>query len=251
MNRCHGSCHYKAFLYPAGAPGNLIKGYFAENFFRMGELELVQAEGIVLLHADLFFYGDAADEGISRRIASDVSLHWNEADTPVIIGSRKYRLEFRISGTCAPGLRPLDVLENDNPRSNYFRVEDHVIGNISFVDAIGSNTGYFKRDNLLQSSSTAAHEFGHTIGLAHPDVLDIRGGGLPGIMYPRGTLVDARYQYSPSALPGAPGGTLNPHHRRVLPVDIHNLGIHRLHFNPAGRAVIGAFSSVWHDAHPA
>jgi hypothetical protein len=217
----------------------------------MGELELIESKELIVLHADLFFYGQVADEEISRRIASDIALHWNESDTPVTIGGRHFRLEFRINGFWSPALRPVDVWENDNPRNNYFRVEEHVAGNISFVDAVGSNTGYFKLDNLLQTSTTAAHEFGHTLGLDHPIALDIRGGGLPGIMYPRGTLVDSEYQYSAAAVPGAPGGTLNPHHRRVLPDDIHNLAIHRLRFNPAGRAVIGAFSSVWHDAHPA
>lgn len=215
----------------------------------MGELELIEAEDLMLLHADLFFYGNAADGDISRRIASDIALHWNEVNEPVLYRGHAYRLEFRISGNWAPGLVPADVWENDNPRRNYFRVEQHVMGNISFVDDIGSNTGYFKLDNLLQSSTTAAHEFGHTLGLAHPETLDIRGGGIPGIMYPRGTFVDAEYQYSATALPGAVGGTLNPNHRRVLPVDVLNLGIHKLRFNPSGKAVLGAFSSVWHDAH--
>lgn len=237
-----------------GADGeNTISGekeYFAKNYLSMGELELVESQGIILLYADLFFYGNAADESLSRRIASDIALHWNAVNEPVVYRGRPYRIEFRITGNWAPGLAPKEVWENDNPRRNFFRVEQHVSGNISFVDDIGSNTGYFKLDNLLQSSTTAAHEFGHTLGLVHPEMLDIRGGGIPGIMYPRGTLVDAEYQYSATALPGAPGGTLNPHHRRVLPADIRNLGIPGLRFNPFGKAVLGAFSSVWHEAHP-
>lgn len=82
--------------------------------------------------------------------------------------------------------------------------------NISFVDGLNSNTGYFLLDNLLNGSTTAAHEFGHTLGLDHPHNLDIRGKGVPGIMYPRGTIVDPPYQYDPNAAPGKPGGTMNP-----------------------------------------
>ena len=50
----------------------------------------------------------------------------------------------------------------------------------------------FLVDNLKQTSTTAAHEYGHTIGLVHPDVLDLRGGRELGIMYPRGTICDPR-----------------------------------------------------------
>jgi hypothetical protein len=121
--------------------------------------------------------------------------------------------------------------------------------NISFVDGIGSNTGYFKLDNLLQTSTTAAHEYGHTIGLIHPDNLDIRGKGIPGIMFPRGTICDPQFQYDPAAEPGKPGGTLNPQHRKVLQSDIEDLKLHRLFFNEKNRAIVGEFSSLYHEKH--
>ena len=124
------------------------------------------------------------------------------------------------------------------------------LDNISFVDGIGCNTGYFKLDNLLNNSTTAAHEYGHTIGLHHPEVLDIRGKGMPGIMYPRGTIVDAIYQYSPVATPLAPGGTMNPFSRKVLQEDIDNLKLAiGLAYNRNGFAIIGNFTNVWHEQH--
>jgi len=143
----------------------------------------------------------------------------------------------------------MDVHENTDPRKNFFRVETFANGNISFVDDINSNTGYFKLDNLLNNSTTAAHEFGHTIGLEHPEILDIRGRGTPGIMYPRGTIVDPVFQYDPKAAPLQPGGTINPFTRKVLLNDIADLRLDKLDFDENGLAVLGAFSSVWHDAH--
>ncbi|MFZ1305860.1 MAG: peptidase M10, partial [Ferruginibacter sp.] len=129
------------------------------------------------------------------------------------------------------------------------RVEEFVHGDISFVDAINCNTGYFKLQNILDNSTTAAHEFGHTLGLLHPHNLDIRGAGTPGIMYPRGTLVDPPFQYYPEVAAGEKGGTLNPFTRRVLQKDIDDLHLADLPFNERGKAVIGEFSSVWHEKH--
>jgi len=118
-----------------------------------------------------------------------------------------------------------------------------------FCDGINFNNGYFKRENLLNHSTTAAHEFGHTIGLDHPHNLDIRGKGTPGIMYPRGTLVDPQFQYYPDVAPGEKGGTLNPFTRKVLQTDIDDLHLDKLDFDKSGLAMVGGFTSMWHEKH--
>ena len=117
------------------------------------------------------------------------------------------------------------------------------------MDGLGCNTGYFKLGNLLNHSTTAAHEYGHTLGLDHPKDLDIRGKGQPGIMYPRGTLCDPAYQYDPAAPAGGPGGTLNPFTRKVLDSDIAGLRLSRLAFGGQRLQVVGEFSSYYHQKH--
>jgi hypothetical protein len=215
----------------------------------MGEAELQPHKNLLVIHAELIFYGDAANDVLSFQIAKDIEDHWNESRGTVRIGQHRYYVSFNIKGMYNPSLTPPEIYENTNPRNNYFRIEEYANGNISFVDGINSNTGYFKLENLLNNSTTAAHEFGHTLGLHHPHRLDIRGKGTPGIMYPRGTLVDPEFQYYPDVAPGEKGGTLNPFTRRVLQTDIDDLHLGRLDFDENGFAIVGDFTSVWHEKH--
>ena len=213
----------------------------------MGEAEI--KDRTIIIHSVLFFYGSQANDALSTQIASDIAHHWNEPRATVQLHHTTYRVVFDIEGIWSKCLTPEMLFENTHPRNNYFRIEKFAHGNISFVDALNCNTGYFLLDNLLNNSTTAAHEYGHTLGLDHPPVLDIRGKGVPGIMYPRGTWTDPEFQYSPVALPGEAGGTMNPFTRKVTQQDIEALKIHRLNFDETRFPVIGGFSSIWHEAH--
>lgn len=215
----------------------------------MGEAELHKASGQLVIRSVFYFYGDAASPSLAEKVASDIQTHWNEPQSSVEIKRNRYRVIFDIKGYHDPLLQPETVWYNDNQQLNYFRLERYAVGNISFVDGIGCNTGYLKLDNLLQTSTTAAHEYGHTIGLLHPKIIDIRGGKQPGIMYPRGTICDPAIQYLPEAKPGEHGGFLDPKYRRVLDADIQALNLHKLDFNEQGVARLGEFSSLYHEKH--
>jgi len=215
----------------------------------MGEAELIPASGLLVIHSDIFFYGDAATAALAEQIATDIQKHWNEPNAEIRIRNHSFRVVFNIKGFYEPGLRQETVWYNDNPRLNFFRVENFAHGNISFVDGLGSNTGYFKLENLLQTGTTAAHEYGHTLGLPHPEHLDLRGGQIPGIMYPRGTLTDPVFQYNPAAQAGTTGGTMDPVHRKVRIDDIQKLKLEKLSFSTNGCAQVGEFSSLYHEKH--
>ncbi|HLX93339.1 MAG TPA: hypothetical protein VKR32_16760 [Puia sp.] len=215
----------------------------------MGVAELNKQTYQLVLRSIFYFYGDAASASLSEQIANEIMTHWNEPRTMINIGYEWFDLRFEIVGHYQPDICAETVLQNSEASNNYFRVEEFSINHVSSVDGIGCNTGYFKLDNLLNNSTTAAHEYGHTLGLEHPQNLDIRGEGQPGIMYPRGTICDPEFQYDPSALPSQPGGTLNPCFRKVLPADIDKLHLRRLRFNRQGIAIVGEFSSIFHDKH--
>ena len=207
----------------------------------------INDEDLLVIRSLFYFYGNAATNDLAIQIADDISKYWNEPR--VLIDNRK--VIFEIEGFYTPDLTPEAVWYNDDPSKNFFRIEEFSAIDISFVDGIGSNTGYFKLQNLLHTGTTAAHEYGHTIGLEHPSILDIRGTGAPGIMYPRGTIVDAAFQYNPAAPAGVGelGGTMDAAKRKVTEGDIHALQLHRLRLKKGDVKMLGDFSSQYHEAH--
>ncbi|HJW16942.1 MAG TPA: hypothetical protein VJ499_07470, partial [Flavisolibacter sp.] len=204
----------------------------------MGEAELNFEEKSIIIRSHIITYGSMADDILTERIRSEIETMWNEPGAFCIINNTSLQVNFRISSELKKDIDQMEVLQNTDPLNNYFRIESFVHGNISFVDGLGSNSGYFLLENLYEGSTTAAHEYGHTLGLDHPIFLDIRGQGVPGIMYPRGTLVDPSFQYDPSKPAGVTGGTMHPMYRKVRIEDVDSLKLNKLRFQN-NKAIIG------------
>jgi hypothetical protein len=213
----------------------------------MGEAEIINHQNKIIIHSHIITYGQAADEQLTEQIRDEIETMWNEPQGVIKVEGVRFKVVFKITTELKKDISELEVLQNTDPRNNYFRIEEYAHGNISFVDGLGCNTGYFKLENLYKGSTTAAHEYGHTLGLDHPDVLDIRGKGVPGIMYPRGTLVDAQFQYDPARPAGVTGGTMHPMYRKVKQEDIQNLQLNNLHFTE--KIIVGDFSNIFHWNH--
>jgi len=214
----------------------------------MGSVELDIHHQQLFIFSNIITYGNAATPEITELIREEIETMWNEPSAGLKLHHSIFTIVFKIQASNDPAISPIDIFQNLDPRNNYFRIEEFAHGNISFVDGLNCNSGYFKLENLYKGSTTAAHEYGHTLGLNHPGVLDIRGQGVPGIMYPRGTLVDPQFQYDPSKPAGVTGGTMHPMYRKVKLEDIEALNLHRLDFKD-GKAVLGEFSNVWHNDH--
>jgi len=200
------------------------------------------------IYSHIITYGNAADAALTEMMREEIETMWNEPKGSIILEGLPVEVRFIISASFLPDITDLEIYQNLDPRNNFFRIEEFAYGNISFVDGLGCNSGYFKLENLYKGSTTAAHEYGHTIGLEHPQDLDIRGKGIPGIMYPRGTLVDPQYQYEPDKPAGTKGGTLWPVYRKVRQEDIEQLKLQQLRYEN-GKAVLGEFTNVWHPDH--
>ena len=215
----------------------------------MGIIELIPHKELII-RSHIITYGDAADMEITERIREEIETMWNEPAGSIVMRNQTLSVRFIITAECLTSIEPEEILSNTDPRNNYFRIEEFAIDNISFVDGLGCNTGYFKLENLYPGSTTAAHEYGHTLGLNHPTDLDLRGKGIPGIMYPRGTLVDPQFQYNPAAISGdnTNGGTMHPKFRKVQDRDITQLKLERPDYRN-NMAILGEFSSIWHPNH--
>ena len=214
----------------------------------MGEVEIERFQKQIIICSNILTYGNAADPDITHQIREEIETMWNEPQARILLEGELLQVRFSITATFHKEITELEVLQNTDPRNNYFRIEEFAHGSISFVDGLGCNSGYFLLENLYKGSTTAAHEYGHTLGLDHPKILDIRGSGIPGIMYPRGTLVDANYQYDPAVPAGKKGGTMHPMHRKVRSQDILDLNLHRLRFSK-GKAILGEFTNIYHWNH--
>ena len=212
----------------------------------MVEAELLPEKKVILLRGTIITYGNAASAALTKEIAGEIEEMWNEPKGIAPINRVPFTVIFVIDYVYDPDLDANVVIQNLNPQLNFYRIEPTAAGNISFVDGLGSNTGYFLLENLYKGSTTAAHEFGHGLGLDHPRDMDFRGRGRPGIMYPRGTLVDPEFQYDSSVLPGLKGGTMHPMYRKVRKEDIDLLRLDRLRFRN-NKAVVGDFTNVYHQ----
>ncbi len=212
----------------------------------MGIVEIV--DGVMRIRSVLITYGNAANEEITGRMRREIEEMWNEPGALILNDGGTLRVHFEIEALWQPSISAFDIIQNLDPEINFFRIEEFAHGNISFVDGLGCNSGYFKLENLYEGSTTAAHEYGHTLGLDHPRNLDIRGEGVPGIMYPRGTLVDPQFQYEPHKAAGDVGGTMHPKYRKVKEEDVLALNLHRLRWKD-GKAILGEFTNIWHPDH--
>lgn len=214
----------------------------------MGEVEIDNYNHAIIIISHIIMYGNAANEDVTKSIKEEIETMWNEPKAMINIKGISFLVSFHITASLQPDIDIIEIYSNTNPRNNYFRIEEYAHGNISFVDGLGCNSGYFKLENLYTGSTTAAHEYGHTLGLDHPANIDYRGKGMPRIMYPRGTLVDPQFQYDPSKPAGVTGGTMHPMYRKVFAEDIAALRLEKLRYKNS-KSIAGDFTNVFHEDH--
>ncbi len=171
----------------------------------------------IIIKARLVLYGKYAENELGQKIVDEINQMWNQPEARLAFGNHIFDIIFIVDYACLTQNQVLQLaLENTDFAINFIRIEDKNLAERSMMGfGLGENSGHWLITDQLGDSTTAAHEFGHALGLPHPDQLDFRFTGMPPIMAPRGSIVDADFQWNPLAEPGAVGGTMRPIFRRV------------------------------------
>ncbi|RYZ49814.1 MAG: hypothetical protein EOO14_20195, partial [Chitinophagaceae bacterium] len=103
-------------------------------FTAMGEAEISTSQNSLTIYSHLVCYGNAASQEITERIRDEIETMWNEPQGRVLLNGQSCLVQFRISAALRTDVTEMEVLQNVDPRNNYFRIEEFVHGSISFVD---------------------------------------------------------------------------------------------------------------------
>jgi hypothetical protein len=203
----------------------------------------------ILITARLFLYGQEANTEIGVKIVDEINGMWNSKTVSMPVNEVPYVVKFEISFVVVPFEDIVFLAPNNRDyRNNFIRLEksNHITRSMmGFV--IGDNSGHWITTDDLGVSTTASHEFGHALGLPHPKKMDYRGEGIPPLMAPRGTFVDAEFQWDPAVKAGEYGGTMNAKHRKVSEDEIE-LVLAPFNLSSANSFNVGRITNSLYDA---
>ncbi len=201
----------------------------------------------ILIISKLYLYGSEATAEAGDRIIEEINRMYNEPVVHYYIGEEKMKVHFTISYELISTSAAAEMIAgNQDFKNNFIRIENSNMLTRSFMGfGLGDNAGHWLTSDKLGISTTAAHEFGHGLGLDHPARTDYRGtNSPPPIMAPRGSLVDPQYQWSPLAKAGEFGGTMNPVHRKVTADEVLMI-LEGISFNETENNLIGRISNTF------
>jgi len=174
----------------------------------------------IIVKATIYTYGDESSPALAKEIAKSIQKMWNAGSENVVFKIKgKHLSKKRVARRAG---------RNKSAKNNFIRVEkltNHGDG-VSYYRFKG-NSGYLGLEYKNEigggyNKTSAAHEFGHGLGLSHPDsdieihtspegslpgtthlnseAIDLRGESVFDIMIPSGgAIVDSKYQVNPSA----------------------------------------------------
>ncbi|MBA4848880.1 hypothetical protein [Emticicia sp. BO119] len=208
----------------------------------------------VVVSAKLWFYGSFATPDLAGKIVDEINNQYNEAQGRILIreangNQSPYSVRFDIESATVSVDEVFNLVQsNTDYRNNYIRIEQDNFLKRSFMgNTLGGNVGHWLISDNLGESTTAAHEFGHSLGLDHPADVDLRDRELPPpIMAPRGTLVRSRFQWNPAVIAGEFGGTMKPIYRKVCAEEIEMIFAGQV-FSEEGTLNLGILSNLVYD----
>jgi len=125
----------------------------------MGSAELDTDRLHLTIYSHIITYGNAANPEITEQMRGEIETMWNEPEVSLEFNGLMFIVIFRITSFFQPNIQPIEIYQNTDPKNNYFRIEEFAHGNISFVDGLGCNSGYFKLENLYKGSESKGERY--------------------------------------------------------------------------------------------
>lgn len=127
-----------------------------------------EANKTLTVRSHFYFYG-LIDQNLSRNIAAEINEVWNAPHHQIILNKVSYDLIFKITSSVVDIDDARDISYLSNPMNNFVRIMEKANSSITSSFMVGhTNSGVWLLSNQLGINKTAAHEFGHCLGLDHP-----------------------------------------------------------------------------------
>ena len=169
----------------------------------------------------IYIYGSEATPKIANEISTEINTMWNAKRFTLFFQGGRYRVRFDVTTEFVSTQKAWDLFKkNLSPKFNFLRIEKPSPKAAIPNFMLGGNIGILFVYDKNGFHTTAAHEYGHGLGLDHPPIWEKTWtANVPSIMYARGTIVASQFQYNPKAEPGRKGGTIDPIYRQVTYMD--------------------------------
>ena len=175
----------------------LILFFHVQNVYSSAEISINVSQKIISIDVDINFYGNLGTSG-AKIAENEILKSWvlPKHQFPKNSNFPNYLLKINLITKILTDFQAKSLLAiNNDFKQNFIRLELGDLKSESFILSNGNNGGVWYMGAGIGKTKTAAHEFGHILGLGHLTPNDQRGfGNTISIMSTKLTEVDLEAQ---------------------------------------------------------